>query len=130
MERLTLYLPDLAGEVEAEIYRVAPDFDEDRRKISADLVVAKEAMSSNNLLRGGLRAQLRIKGKTERNSFVIASTALISRYDAHWLLLSDGEQRKVILLGTTEDGKDAIINSGTLTAEDFIVANPGSSPKD
>ena len=71
MEKLTLYLPDLGGEVEAKIYRVAPDFDEKRRKILVDVAVVKEAMDSNTLLRGGLRAQLKITGKTEQNSFRI-----------------------------------------------------------
>jgi len=130
MEKLTLYLLDLSGEVEAKIYRVAPDFDEKRRKILVDVAVEKEAMDSNTLLRGGLRAQLKIKGKTEQNSFRIASTALISRYDAHWLLLPDGKQRKVILLGTTEDGKDAIVNGGNLTTEDLFVKNPASYTRD
>jgi RND family efflux transporter MFP subunit len=130
MERLTLYLPDIDGEIEAEIYRVAPDFDENRRKISVDLMVTKEAMDSNAVLRGGLRTQLRIKGKTEQNSFTIPSTALISRYDAHWLLSPEGKQQKVILLGTIEDGRDAIVNGGDLTAEDLFVANPGSSAKE
>lgn len=87
-------------------------------------------MEPQTVLRGGLRAQLRIRGKSEQNSFRIPSTALVSRYDAHWLLLSDGTQKKVILLGTTEDGKDAIISSATLTAENHIFANPGSSTKD
>lgn len=126
MERLTLYLPDLDTEVGAEIYRVAPDFDENRRKISVDVAVAEESMLSNSHLRGGLRGQLSIQGKSEQNSFRIASTALVSRYDAHWLLLPDGKQRKVILLGTTEDGKDAIINGGNLTAADLFIANPDS----
>lgn len=129
MERLTLYLPDLDGEVEAKFYRVAPDFDENRRKISVDLMVTKEAMGSHSVLRGGLRAQLRIKGKTEQNSFTIPSTALISRYDAHWLLAPDGKQQKVILLGTTEDGKELIVNGSELTAEDLFVADPSSSTK-
>ena len=127
MERLTLFLPDLHDEVEAKIYRVAPDFDENSRKISVDLMLRGDAVESPFVLRGGMRAQLKIKGKTEPNTFTIPSTALISRYDAHWLLSPERVQKKVILLGTTEDEKDAIVNSGQLTAGDLFVANPGSS---
>ncbi|MGB3210421.1 MAG: efflux RND transporter periplasmic adaptor subunit [Desulforhopalus sp.] len=130
MKGLTLYFPDLDTEVKAEIFRVAPDFDENRRKISVDLTVAKMAMDSGAVLRGGLRARLRIEGKTEQNSYRVPLSALISRYEAHWLLAPDGTQQKVILLGTTEDGRDAIVNGGDLRPEDLFIADPAATAKD
>ena len=129
MTRLTVYLPDLDRDVVAELYRIAPDFDEKSRKIAVDLRIAPSEMVAHPALRGGVRAQLTIEGKRERNSFLIDHTAVISRYDAHWLVAPDGKQHKIVLLGMSQDGKDAIVNSSELTPGDQFMANPGSSAK-
>ena len=127
MAGLTVFLPDLGCEVAAEIYRVAPDFDEKSRKIGVELRIVDKDMAANPALRGGIRVILTIEGKTERNSFLITANALVSRYDAHWLISPDGKQLKVVLLGMTEDGKDAIVNSSVFTPGDQFIINPGSS---
>jgi len=133
MDKLTLYLPDLPDlpnstrRVETKMYRIAPDFEENNRKIAVDMLVAGEAMASHSALRGGLRAQLTIEGKKEQHSFLIPVTALISRYDAHWLLSADRKQQKVILLGLTGDEKDAIVSGDDLTADALFVTNPAST---
>ncbi len=126
MARLTVLLPDLGDEVEAEIYRIAPDFDEKSRKIAVDLRIGQQEVATRPALRGGVRAHLIIGGKTEQNSFLIAATALVSRYDAHWLVAPDGEQRKILLLGMTEDGNDAIVNSSAFMPGDQFIVSPDS----
>ncbi len=127
MARLHVFLPDLGRKVEAEIYRVAPDFDEKSRKIGVDLRIRPKEMAANPSLRGGVRAQLTIQGNKEKNSFLIPATALVSRYDAHWLVAPDGTQQKVLLLGITEGGKDAIVNSSACMPGDQFMVHPGSS---
>lgn len=121
-------LPDLGNAVAAKIYRVAPDFDDKTRKIAVDLRIAAEEVAANPALRGGVRGELTLSGKTEPHTFLITSNALVSRYDAHWLIAPDGQQRKVLLLGMTEDGKDAIISGIGLTKGARYITNHDSSP--
>lgn len=128
MDRLVLVLPDLGSTVSAEIYRIAPDFDEKTRKIAVDLRIAGKEVAAIPGLRGGVRGGLTLAGKTEPHTFLIPVAALISRYDAHWLIGPDGQQRKVLLLGISEDGKDAIVSGNGLTADARYLANPDSSP--
>lgn len=129
MARLTVFLPDLGKKVETEMYRIGPDFDEKSRKIRVDLLIGPKEMAANPALRGGVRGQLTVEGNREENSFLIAATALVSRYDAHWLVAPDGTQQKVLLLDLTEDGKDAIVNSSECMPGDQFMLRPGSSLK-
>ncbi|TKB23258.1 efflux RND transporter periplasmic adaptor subunit [Desulfopila sp. IMCC35006] len=129
MARLHVFLPDLHRKVEAEIYRVSPDFDEKSRKIGVDLRIRPKEMAANPGLRGGVRAQLTLEGNREKNSFLIEATALVSRYDAHWLVAPDGAQRKVLFLGMTLDGKEAIVNSSECRPGDQFMLRPGPSLK-
>ncbi len=129
MDALQLYIPDLERWVDAVIYRIAPDFDQTKRKIAVDLMIERNVVQTTANLRGGLRTRLMLKGKTEENSYRVPYSALISRYEAHWLLTPEGEQRKVILLGRSEDGKEAIINGNSLSKNDVFVAYPDALQK-
>lgn len=129
MAKLKVALPDLGSEAEAELYRVAPDFDEKSRKIAVDLRIIEKEVAANPALRGGVRGQLTVEGKTEQHSFLIAAAALVSRFEAHWLVDPEGKQRKVVLLGETKDGKDAIVYGSELIPGDQFMANPSSSMK-
>ncbi len=124
MPALQLYFSDLGKSVDAIVYRVAPDFDDTKRKIATELIIESATVQATENLRGGLRTRLTIAGKIEKNSYRIPHSAIINRYEAHWLLTPEGEQRKVILLGSSEDGNDAIINGGNLSQEDVFVTKP------
>ncbi len=121
-------LPALGNAVAAKIYRVAPDFDEKTRKIAVDLRITAEEVAANPALRGGVRGELTLSEKTEPHTFLITSNALVSRYDAHWLTAPDGQQRKVLLLGMTADGKDAIVSGIGLTKGAQYITNHDPSP--
>jgi RND family efflux transporter MFP subunit len=120
MERITFRFPELDVTAEARIYRVSPGFDAKSRKIPVDLIVAPETFSSAVEPRGGLRVNLTIVGKEETGSFVVPMSALVSRYEAHWLVKADGRRKKVILLGT--DGQEAIVTGKELVSgESFLL---------
>ncbi len=127
MAEPVISLPDLGSSVAAQIYRVAPVFDERTRKIAVDLRIASQEVADNSALRGGVRGRLTLIGKTEPHTFLITAKALVSRYDVHWLIDSDGQQHKVVLLGMTEDGGDAIVNGSGLTTDARYIVNHDSS---
>ncbi len=124
MDRITLYLEEIGQEVEGKIHQVAPDFDEKSRKIPVDLIIARKSPSLDAGLRGGLRVQLTIDGKEEADTFVIPFSALTSRYEANWLVTADGQRKKVILLGKSGDGQDAIVAGSNLIAGQSFLAFP------
>ena len=127
MEDITLGLVDINSTVSAAIYRVAPDFNEEKKKISVELITRETPAETKIRWRGGLRAQLRIDGKQESTTFLVPFSALISRYEANWVVTEDGTRKKVILLGRSEMGNDAIISGNNLSAGERIVAFPNKT---
>jgi RND family efflux transporter MFP subunit len=129
MTSISLQFPELSITAPGQIYRVSPDFDAKSRKIPVELILSPPATFSAASLRGGLRANLTIAGREERGSFVIPSSALISRYEAHWLVKADGQRKKVIVLGTNEDGQQAIVTGNELIPGETFLAFPESSSR-
>ncbi|MDJ0623384.1 MAG: efflux RND transporter periplasmic adaptor subunit [Desulfocapsaceae bacterium] len=114
MENITLFFPDVQRSLNAEIFRVSPYFDSQKKKIRVELKTLETLIDQNSLNRAGLRAQLRIRGKIENTAFQIPFSALINRYEARWVVTEDGTRHKVILLGKSESGDQAIISGSTL----------------
>lgn len=113
-EDLHLFFPDLQQQVNASILRISPDFDARQNKIDIELMVR-----GNDLLgppgRSGLRALLTLQGKEEEGAFLVPRSAVTGSYDAHWLIDGEGKQHRVILLGTTASGSEAIITGNSLS---------------
>jgi RND family efflux transporter MFP subunit len=130
MASITLQFPELNVTAAGQIYRVSPDFDAKSRKIPVELILSPPATFSASSLRGGLRANLTIVGREERGSFVIPTSALVSRYEAHWLVKADGQRKKVILLGTNAEGQQAIVAGSELIPGETFLAFPASSRKE
>lgn len=124
MEQILLSLPDIDTTVVAEIYQIAPDFNEQKKKISIELITSLPQSPTTTQWRGGLRAKLKIAGKTESDTFLVPITAIIRRYEANWLMSEDGTQKKVILLGTTTTGNDAIVTGNNLSAGERVHVSP------
>jgi RND family efflux transporter MFP subunit len=124
MEQILLNLPDIDTTVVAEIYQIAPDFNEQKKKISIELITSLPQGLNTAQWRGGLRAKLNIGGKTEADTFLVPIDAIIRRYEANWLISEDGTQKRVILLGTSTTGNDAIITGSNLSAGERVLASP------
>ena len=121
-DRLQLYFPDQGKTVDGTVYRVAPGFDEKTRKIKVDVLVHTEKESGAGKWRGGMRAILHIQGTVERDTFSVPSSALLSRYEAHWLVSEQGEQVKVIFLEKSKNGEKAIVSGkGLSKGHSFLV---------
>jgi RND family efflux transporter MFP subunit len=129
METIIFRFPELGVTAEARIHRVSPGFDAKSRKIPVDLIVSPETFSAAVESRGGLRANLTIVGKEEIGSFVVPMSALVSRYEAHWLIKADGRRKKVILLGTDGHGREAeaIITGKDLAAGESFLLLPADT---
>ena len=124
MENIVLALPDINTTVPAKIYQIAPDFDEQRKKISIELITAMSSDTEITYWRGGLRAKLKITGKTEPDTFLVPFTALVSRYEANWVITENGSQKRVILLGKNTIGDEAIITGSNLSAGERVLTSP------
>lgn len=129
MEEIILRFPELDVMAEARIHRVSPGFDAKSRKIPVDLIISPETFASVVEPRGGLRVTLTIIGKEETGSFVVPMSALVSRYEAHWLVKADGRRKKVILLGTDGHGQEAqaIITGKDLVAGESFLLLPADA---
>lgn len=118
-ETIPLYFPDLELKTTAKIYRVSPAFTEATKKIAVDLLV--ENKDQLNSVRGGLRGEIYLQQQKEE-TFVLPISAVINRYDAHWVVKENRDRIRVLFLGTTDKGASAIISSGDLTLQDRIYA--------
>lgn len=123
LENITLYLPDLNTEVQAEIYRVSPSYRETTKKIPVELIVENRQDNSDDGLRGGLRAEMKLRLKETRNSFILPLSAVINRYDAYWVVNEQQKRMKVIYLGTTSDGASVIVSAPGLHETDKFFKN-------
>lgn len=96
---ITLTLPDKDIFVPAEIYRENPAFDPVTRKISVELAVDKNTNTGLSDMRGGLRAELSIAVPDESGAVLVPKSAVIERYEEHYILRDNGERVKVVVLG-------------------------------
>lgn len=116
-DTISLYFPDVDLETTAKIHRVSPTFAESTKKIPVELIIKNN--HNENSIRGGLRAELYLKQKEEA-AFIVPLSAVINRYDAHWIVKENNERIKVLLLGNTENNVSAVISSEALTESDKI----------
>lgn len=124
MQHLTLLLPDVGREVTASIYTVSPVFDVKTRKIPVELEISASQENLASPLRGGMRAELVFKNATATGTYVVPLSALISRYEAHWLVLPDGTKQQVVVLGKAEDESQAVVSAETLSAGMTFLSEP------
>ena len=80
-----------------------------------------DAKHDDNIIRGGLRAELHLK-KLKKDAYLLPLSAVINRYDAYWIVKENGDRLKVLFLGTTENGASAIISSKELNGGDSVLA--------
>lgn len=113
-QQLSLYLPDIDKHVTATVYRSSPIFDAATRKIQIDLIINTSQLEKPKTLRGGMRVDLQFESPETTRSFVVPKSALISRYEATWLVQPDDLRIQVIYLGTTDNGESAIVSGESL----------------
>ena len=127
IKNLRIVLPDIGGEAAASIYRTSPVFDPQTRKIALELAVAAEQPGHDGPLRGGMRAELRFAGAVSPSTFIVPRNALLSRYEAHWLTRPDGSRVQVLLQGSLDDGRQAVISADDLSVGERFLASPDSA---
>ncbi len=126
-QQLSLLLPDVGKQVNARIYMVSPVFDVKTRKIPMELEISSLQENLLSPLRGGMRAELVFKSTAATGTYIVPLSALLSRYEAHWLVRSDGTKQQVVVLGRTEDESHAVISAETLSAGMVFLSDPGQS---
>jgi RND family efflux transporter MFP subunit len=124
MQDINLYLPDLQTNTSAKIFRTSPTFDAVTRKILTELILQADQPYQPIPLRGGMRVQLKFTGEIDSSSFRISRSALISRYEANWLMRPDTSRVQVIFLGYSEDNNYAIISGNDLETGQQFIAHP------
>lgn len=116
-KNIPVYFPDIDLTTTAKIYRISPTFVETTKKIPVDVTISNN--QQGQLIRGGLRAELYLEQREEA-TFMVPLSAVIQRYNAHWIVKENNERLKVLFLGNTDDGKSAIISAQDLTLSDRI----------
>jgi RND family efflux transporter MFP subunit len=124
MQHISLYLPDISTNVSAKIYRTSPVFTAATRKIHVELILQADQPDQPLPLRGGMRVELQFAGDMESTSFRIPRSALISRYEANWLMRPDTSRVQVIFLGYSEDNSYAIVSGHDLETGQQFIAHP------
>jgi RND family efflux transporter MFP subunit len=124
IQDIDLYLPDIQTNVSAEIHRTSPVFAAATRKIPVELILEADQPDQPLPLRGGMRVELMFAGDMENTSFRIPRSALISRYEANWLMRPDTTRVQVIFLGYSEDNNFAIVSGHDLAAGQQFIAHP------
>jgi len=119
-ESITLFLPDLNIQTSARIYRISPAFVEATKKISIELIIDNKREKSSEVIRGGLRAEMKLRLKESKNTFILPFSSVINRYDAYWVVNDQKERIKVIYLGTTDDGVSVIVSAQELSETDKL----------
>lgn len=127
MSNLQIYLPDINETVATSIYRTSPLFDPKTRKIKIELAIDASHNTPQNTLRGGMRAELQFATKEKTGAFLVPSSALVNRYEAHWLVQPDGSRIQVVFQGNSRDRKFAIVSGNALHAGQRFLAKPDSS---
>lgn len=104
----------------ALLKRVSPAFDAVTRKTNVELSLRPEGLEP----RGGIRVELDVRLPDRTGSFLAPATAVLDRYEEHWLALPDGELVKVVLLGEAPDGRLRISVPESHAERRFLV-HPG-----
>lgn len=122
-EKVDLYFVELNTEISGQVYRISPEFDEVSKKIAVDLLVDRVSSEFSAELRSGMYVQLKMN-KRESDIFVAPYQALVSRYDSYWLVTPEKKMMKVVLLGTSRNGQEAIISGDKLVSGGVFLASP------
>ncbi len=97
---LWIRFSDLGGyRIAASLYKVSPSFDPETRKINVELAVNPGEVEN----RGGLRVELSITEPDQTGAVLTPRAALQERYDEYWLTRENGEEIRVVLLGSAPD---------------------------
>lgn len=119
-EDIALYFPDLKLETVARIFRISPTFNEATKKIAVDLIIDNDERLG---LRGGIRGEVRLL-KPKEESYLVPTSSLITRYNAHWLVKESGDKVRVLMLGSLDEGATAIISSSEIGLSDRVLKVP------
>lgn len=125
---LMVYFPDLAERVAAELSQISPSVAPDTRKIPVEILIGRRQVETIPTLRGGLRGVLEIVMSNEQHGYLVPATALLSGYDAHWLVRTDGTRQPVILLDELETGALAVVAGDQLQAGMEFLVTPRPPP--
>ena len=120
---IAVLMPDLNTTLTGKIYRISPEFDATTKKVPVELILQTQSGPTSVMLRGGLRVQLHLSLQEKSSAFLLPLSAIIQRYDAHWVVRSDGQREKVLFLGISQDGLSGIISAKNLTTNDKLLKN-------
>jgi membrane fusion protein (multidrug efflux system) len=112
LKTIPLILPEIAQTVDAALHQTSPVFDAKTRKIPIELIITAPRIDQTVFLRGGMRAELVFKTTFETDTYLVPLSALISRYEAHWLVQPDGTK---LLLATNIRLRPILLTTLTTT---------------
>ncbi|RJX35057.1 MAG: HlyD family efflux transporter periplasmic adaptor subunit [Desulfarculus sp.] len=97
---LMVFLPDQGAALPAAVSRLSPAFDPVTRKLALELELNKGLQEH----RGGLRAEFKLSAPDPSGAVLLPAAAVQERYQEHWLTRENGQQVRVVLLGSGPEG--------------------------
>jgi len=117
MAAIELEFPALNRTVAAQLHQISPLYDGASKKIEVEL---RLDAGGHPGMRAGLQTQLTVEGEEVPGQFVVPASALINRYEAHWLQAADGGRHKVILLGYASKGLAIIAGADLAMGQNYV----------
>lgn len=123
LEDLRVSIPEVNANLPATIYRISPVFDPHTRKIMVDLLVENSRPGSDKVLRGGMRVELSFPEKT-KGIFEIPTSAVISKYEANWIVRPNGERVQIVSLGASGKKGTTLVTGDVLESGQRYLLHP------
>ena len=103
---IPLHLPDEDLNGHGNLHRVSPGFDPVTRKIRVEILLDQPTYEKISLKQGGVRVEIPIRVPDPMQGFLVPARAVDERYEEHWLTRENGEQIRVIVLGSAAGPDD------------------------
>lgn len=129
LKEIPLYLPDIKATLSGKIHSISPDFDAQTRKITTEISFGAEDLPEQHTPRGGMRVHLTVTGDHQRDTYLVPSQALVNHFGTHYLMTAERKKTKVLLLGKSNDGQEAIISLNSFDKTQRFLSLPEAEGK-
>lgn len=124
-EALQLTLPDIADQrIAARLELINPEFDPETRKHNVELAVDGLPLGQ----RGGVRTELHLRVDDTGGAVTLPASAVLNRYEEHFVLTPNGERIRVAFLGEADGAEDSAGDGSDNDAARVRVRSPRLPP--
>ena len=120
---------DITGH--GSLFRISPAFDPKSHKTRLEILLNNETVAQLDHPQGGLRVMVTIREPAALDSFLVPASAVVERYEEHWLIRPNGSQLRIIVLGAApapagRTGSWVRVANPSLNSHDTFLLDPNS----